>query len=73
LETGLIEKVKVGKEMKYKLKDGSMIWRFLIRYKNVLSNNSINRSLIWAEDGVDNLVDSLMEILYDILPHPYHV
>jgi hypothetical protein len=73
LETGLIEKVKVGKEMKYKLKDGSMIWRFLIRYKNVLSKNSINRSLIWAEDGVDNLVDPLMEILYDILPHPYHV
>ncbi|MCK4365914.1 MAG: winged helix-turn-helix transcriptional regulator [Thermoplasmatales archaeon] len=73
LEIGLIEKVKIGKEMKYRLKDENMIWRFLIRYKNALSNNSINRSLIWAEDGVDNIVDPLMEIVYDILPHPYHV
>ena len=73
LEIGLIEKVKVGKEVKYKLKDESMIWRFLIRYKKALSSSSINRSLTWAEDGVDNLVDPLMDILYDILPHPYHV
>ncbi len=73
LEIGLIEKVKIGKEVKYRLKDENMIWRFLIRYKNALSNNSINRSLIWAEEGVYNIVDPVMEIFYDIFPHPYHV
>lgn len=69
---GIIEKIPIGKEIKYKLKNENLIWRFLIKYKKVLSDESINRSLIWAEDKVDNIIDPLMEIIFDIFPHPYH-
>jgi len=71
LDVDLIEKVKVGKEIKYKLKDEDMIWVFLIRYKNALSNASIDRYLIWRDDTVEEMTDLIIEAVFDIFPHPY--
>ena len=73
LDADLIEKVKVGREVKYKLKDEFKIWVLLIERKNALSNDSIDRCLIWRDDAVKDMTDLMIEAVFDILPHPYHV
>jgi len=73
LDIDLIERIKVGKEIKYKLKGEDMIWGFLIKYKNALSNDSINRYLIWRGDAVTDMTESMIKVVFNIFPHPYHV
>ena len=72
LDVDLIEKVKVGREVKYKLKDEFKIWVLLIESYKALSHDSINRYLIWHEDTVKDTTDSVIEAVFDIFPHPYH-
>ncbi|MCK4365522.1 MAG: ArsR family transcriptional regulator [Thermoplasmatales archaeon] len=74
LEADLIEKIKVGKEMKYKLRDDDVTWwTFLIRYKNALSNDLIDHHLKMNDSLVKYFVDRFTDVFYDIFPHPYHV
>lgn len=72
LDIELIEKITVGREKKYKLKDEDMVWAFLIRYKKALSARSINLYLTWHNNGLIKVLDNIIETVYDILPHPYH-
>ena len=73
LDIDLIEKVKVGKETKYKLKDENIIWSFFIRYKNELSDKSINLYMMWRDRGLKISLDNIIEVFFDIFPHPYHI
>ena len=73
LKADLIEKVKVGKEMKYRLKDTYKIFTFLIIYNYELSDNTVN---IWLNSlGLfsPKKIDTLINIFWEICPHPYHV
>lgn len=72
LDADLIEKVKVGKEIKYRLKDEDRIWVFLIEHKNELSNKSIDRYLTWHDETVEDIAEGISEVFFDIFPHPYH-
>lgn len=72
-DVGLIEKVIVGRKTKYKLKDENMIWAFFIRYQKALSNQLINRMMVWQDDGIQKRLDAMIEIFFEIFPHPYHV
>jgi len=72
LDVDLIEKVNVGKEIKYKLKDEDLVVAFLIKYKDALSKDSIDTSLIWRRNTYVMAAEKLLEIGYDIFPHPYH-
>jgi predicted transcriptional regulator len=79
LDIGIIEKYRVGKEYKYKLKVETDMWLFLIKYQNALSDKTIDLFLsCWlpngdeherAENGILNLIE---EIFYEVFPHPYH-
>jgi len=52
LDADIIEKVRVGKEIKYKLKDDDMIVNFLIRHKKALSNELIDTMLGWRNNMI---------------------
>lgn len=72
LDAGLIEKVPVGKEIKYKIKDEvkdeDMIWAFLIKYQKALSNELIDRMLDWHWEWIEKRIDAMIEVAFDILP-----
>ena len=72
LEIGLIEKVKVGREIKYKFKDEDMIWAFFVRHKTEISARSIDLYLNWQNDAVKNVTENLLKVSFEIFPYPYH-
>lgn len=73
LDMDLIEQKKIGREVKYKLKDANEMLVILIKYKDALSKKSINDRLTWGNKGVERGFDIILDIIYEILPHPYHV
>lgn len=73
LKVGLIEKTKVGKEVKYKIKDPEKIFDFCIIYNYELSEKTINIWLLWSKIFSKYNIDSIMDFAYKILPHPYHI
>jgi DNA-binding transcriptional ArsR family regulator len=72
MEADLIEEVKVGREIKYKLKDEYMVVAFLIKYKDAFSKKAIDESLQWKRNEYLKGAENFIHILYDIFPHPYH-
>jgi len=72
LDVDLIEKIKVGKETKYKLKDQNEIWEFFIKYKHALSKKSVDNYIIWESKGLIKVTDKILNVIWEILPHPYH-
>jgi len=72
LDADLIEKVKVGKEIKYKLKDANEIWAIFIKYRDALSKKSIDNMLIWQSKGLIKVTDKILNVIWEIFPHPYH-
>lgn len=69
----LIEEVKVGKKVKYKIKDIEKVNDFLIVYSPELSNDDVNTWLMWSRVFSPINIDSMIDIFYEICPHPYHV
>jgi DNA-binding transcriptional ArsR family regulator len=76
LDADLIKKVKIGKGMKYRLKDEHMIWDFLIRFQYELSNQGINSWLRGIENLFKNNQDffgkNIEKAVFDVFPHPYY-
>ena len=72
LDIGLIEQVRVGREIKYKLKDENEMWAILIKYKDPLSKKAINDMLSWQDDGVKGISNRVLNVIYEVFPHPYH-
>jgi DNA-binding transcriptional ArsR family regulator len=73
LAADLIEKVRVKKEIKYKLKDKEKIFNFIILNNYELSKEDVNIWLLWTGMFSPKNIEKIMETLYDILPHPYHL
>jgi DNA-binding transcriptional ArsR family regulator len=72
LDIGLVEKVKIGRKMKYKIKDENLIWSLFIKYKDTLSIKSIDLYLVWHNNAIVNIGDRVLNVLWDVFPHPYH-
>ena len=72
LEIGLIEQVKVGREVKYKLKDENEMVAILIKYKDALSKKSINDILRMENDGLKDVFSKMLDYFYEVFPHPYY-
>jgi len=72
LDVGLIEQVRVGRGIKYKLKDENEMWAILIKYKTALSKKGINNILKWQNDGLLHCFNRMENIFYEVFPHPYH-
>ena len=72
LNADIIEKIRVGKEIKYKLKDEEVIWLFLFDNKEALSNELLDTMLLW--DAVGNYyIKKAIDTFFEVFPHPYHV
>ncbi|MCK4364807.1 MAG: ArsR family transcriptional regulator [Thermoplasmatales archaeon] len=75
LNADIIEKIRVGKEIKYKLKDNLMIYFFLVENNKVLSNELIDIMMASGNDGrlLKYYTKKAIDTLWEIFPHPYHV
>jgi predicted transcriptional regulator len=79
IDMEIVNRVKVYNQIQYRLKDPEIIIDFLYKYKDTLSNDGvlskygIREVLNRMEYGIPKKgVDALIEMLYDIFPHPYH-
>jgi len=72
IEADIIEKVKIGREVKYRLKDTDRIFSILIFYNKELSDDTINIFLRWCKLFSPKKISSYFDILWEILPHPYY-
>ena len=72
LDAGIVEKVQVGKEIKYRLKDEYMMYAFLITYSSTLSYRLIDIRVGVFKDWIVEHMDSLIDGIFEIFPHPYH-
>ena len=66
----LIEKVKVGKEIKYLLKNEDLIWRFFIRYQKELSIEAINILMKSRENTLIIAINNMTDFFFDMFPIP---
>jgi DNA-binding transcriptional ArsR family regulator len=73
LDADIVEKVRDGKEIKYRLKDDLLIFFFLVDNNRALSNELIDMMLYSSDKGVVNYyLNKLLNIAYEVFPHPYH-
>ena len=72
INADIIEKIQTGKEIKYKVKDEFEIWQFLCNYNETLSDKKVNLMVGWGNSYIERHIDSTLEVLWDIFPHPYH-
>jgi len=72
LGAGLIERVCIGRETKYRLKDHEKIFTFLIVNNYELSMDDVNIWLLWSGIFSTKNFEGMEEIVFEICPHPYH-
>jgi len=72
LDADLIKEVKVDRVTKYKLKDEDMIISFLIKHKDELSIESVDLRLKWLRHQYIGGLENILEIGWEIFPHPYY-
>ena len=75
LKAEIVEKIRVGKEIKYKLKDDRLTYWFLVDNNEALSNKLIDKLLSKGNDCqyTKYFINRALDTIYDIFPHPYHV
>lgn len=56
--------------MKYRLKDSDKVFNFCIAYSGEQSKYSINLWLRWSKLLSPKNFDSIMDVIYEICPHP---
>jgi predicted transcriptional regulator len=73
-DKGLIEKITVGKESKYKLKDelALSIWEFIVENQGSLSDSLVDLMITWSNRWLKKSVEVRCNVVWDIFPHPYH-
>jgi len=77
LKADIIEKVRVEKEIKYRIKDYELIDSFIEKNKSKF-DNKINKKLqeginYLIKENIDYFVDNLIKTMYEIFPNPYYV
>ena len=73
MDAEIIEKVRVRRETKYKLKDVNLVFSFIIKYKEELSNELIDTWLSWTNSALERyMIDKTINMIFNIFPHPYH-
>jgi len=72
IDAGIVEKLRVGKEMKYRLKNEYLVWEFLIRNSEILSDKLVTSAVNGFKDWTNEHIDLLIEGMLEIFPHPYY-
>jgi hypothetical protein len=72
LNAGIIEKIRVGREVKYKLKDDWFVCFFLVDNNEALSNELIDR-LFEDEKIIDFYLNRGIDAVLEFFPNPYYL
>ena len=72
IDADIVEKIKVGRETKYVIKDEFRIWLFLADYQKSLSDKLVDLKLFWQNDFIERRIDAVLNVTWEIFPHPYH-
>lgn len=72
INADIVEKIKVGRETKYAVKDDFGIWLFLAEYQKSFSDELVDLRLFWHNDFIKRRVDAVLNVAWEIFPHPYH-
>ena len=72
LEADIIEKIQVGKEMKYKLKNEDDVLVFILAKGDIISDITVDRLLANEEKLLGKNSDAIVDTIFEIFPHPYH-
>jgi len=73
LDAEIIEKVRVGREIKYKLKYAIGTIEFLVTYNAELSDKAVDLWLSWLNFfKKSEYIDEMFNYVFEIFPHPYH-
>ena len=75
VNVGIVEYSQKGRELTYLVYSDGLVVNLLIRYdKSLLDNNSSMSVLDFLDKTVsDYCIDRVIEVGWDIFPHPYHV
>jgi len=85
LALGIIEKRRVGHSYAYRIKNQKEMYHVLITYENSLSEDILSPFLKYVKyvlpDGIPPSyrrrkkkdIDEIIDVIYEIFPHPYHV
>lgn len=70
----ILKKINVKGKTGYELVDSENIWDFIIRYQSKLSNEEVDKLVKWTNNYIiTNQMDSFIDTVWDVFPHPYHV
>jgi DNA-binding transcriptional ArsR family regulator len=75
-ELDIVERIPVGKEIKYRLKNPEEVLDFLIEYQHSLFDDTVPFLIKLFDTGTKTgrkAVNKMVENIFDIFPHPYHV
>lgn len=74
VEINVLEVVKVKRKTGYRFVCADEIWDFLVRYSDALPYREIEKLLYWTDKLiVPEATDPVIDFIFDVFPHPYHV
>ena len=74
MDIGLVRPITRGNEIRYRVNCEHEMYEFFIEYNKCLLDEIIPFAVNWWEFMIQSdRVDKIIELVYEILPHPYHV
>jgi len=74
IKIGFIGKTTVGNETKYWVNWESELYEFFIKYKKIMLDLEMPFAMDWWEFIMSsNRIDKMINGVYNVFPHPYHV
>lgn len=71
VEMGIIESTPKGNKICYRVKNPELIYDLLINYEKNLINDATGRIVKYFLNN--EAVDSVLNSVFDVFPHPYHI
>lgn len=72
---GIVERTDISNEMRYRLTNPEQICDFLVKNREALSDYRIDHILNIIEYGMDpaRIFDAVLNAIFEVFPHPYHI
>jgi predicted transcriptional regulator len=74
IEIGMLERITIGKETKYKINYEHDIYDFFIKYNKTILDDVLPFAINWWNYKIQSdRIDNIIEFFQEIFPHPYYV